>query len=180
MPAQLEHAALPANCKCNLALQQLLAHPHARTSSWEDTVHESFTSRPRPIHGCSACGRHAWLVVPFNVHLHVLIWMSMPQGQAGGQSTAAHLLSNLAAWPAMQSALLARQGLVVLLAGIIGGKQAVLDARIPAAAARLVANLAHTDAGAHHLYDEVSARLLTFSTIRQSSRGSFELALLYL
>lgn len=80
----------------------------------------------------------------------------MLQGQAGGQSTAAHLLSNLAAWPAMQSALLARQGLVVLLAGIIGGKQAVLDARIPAAAARLVANLAHTNAGAHRLYDEVS------------------------
>lgn len=87
----------------------------------------------------------------------MLIWGSMLQGQAGGQSTAAHLLSNLAAWPAMQSALLARQGLVVLLAGIIGGKQAVLDPRIPAAAARLVANLAHTDAGARRLYDEVSA-----------------------
>lgn len=85
----------------------------------------------------------------------------MLQGQAGGQSTAAHLLSNLAAWPAMQSALLARQGLVVLLAGIIGGKQAVLDARIPAAAARLVANLAHTDVGARHLYDEVSAWIIS-------------------
>ncbi|KAK9818734.1 hypothetical protein WJX74_005532 [Apatococcus lobatus] len=79
-------------------------------------------------------------------------------GQAGGQSTAAHLLSNLATWPAMQSTLLMQPGLVVLLAGIIGGKQAVLDAGIPAAAARLVANLAHTNAGAHSLYDEATGQ----------------------
>ncbi len=80
----------------------------------------------------------------------------MIQGKAGGQSTAAHLLSNLAAWPAMQSTLLAQPGLVILLAGIIGGKQTVIDSGVPAAAARLVANLAHTDSGARALFTEVS------------------------
>ena len=57
----------------------------------------------------------------------------------------------------MQSTLLAQLGLVDLLARIIGGMQAVLDPGVPAAAARLVANLAHTNAGAQSLYDEVSS-----------------------
>ena len=91
------------------------------------------------------------------LHSSELTLSLLLQGHAGGQSTAAHLLSNLAAWPAMQRTLLTQPGLVGLLAGIIAGKQAVLDARVPEAAARLVANLAHTNAGAHSLYDEVSA-----------------------
>ncbi|KAK9862782.1 hypothetical protein WJX84_011875 [Apatococcus fuscideae] len=102
-------------------------------------------------------------------------------GQAGAQSTAAHLLSNLAAWPAMQSTLLAQLGLVDLLARIIGGMQAVLDPGVPAAAARLVANLAHTNAGAQSLYDEAAGQstakggvLLLDSLLELGHKGSEE------